>query len=157
MYNSSRGYHYVWTTAISDFEITPKIAPSVMFERERRERAQALDETLANMVMNQRYQASLADSGPPRDRPPSPTMSVRSAMRSLGYVQERPVPRLTAERNPSEQTLPVSIRSAHHILGAKPSSQSLATATMSNHNLLGSDLQRLETASTSNRVYGAAL
>ncbi|KIO30961.1 hypothetical protein M407DRAFT_20084 [Tulasnella calospora MUT 4182] len=156
LWNSSRGYHYVWSTAISDFEIAPKIAPSVMFEREQRERAQALDETLANLALQQRYQASLADSGPPRDRPPSPTLSVRSAMRSLGYVPERSVARLAVERNPSEQTLPVSIRSAHHaIAGAQHSSQSLVTT--SNHNLVGGDLQRLETTSTSNRVYGAAL
>ncbi|KAG8977685.1 hypothetical protein FRC05_000941 [Tulasnella sp. 425] len=156
LYNSSRGYHYVWSTAISDFEIAPKIAPSVLFEREQRERAQALDETLANLGLQQRYQASLADSGPPRDRPPSPTLSVRSAMRSLGYVPERSAPRLATERNPSEQTLPVSIRSAHHaIAAAQLSSHSLATA--SNHHLVGADLQRLETTSTSNRVYGAAM
>ncbi|KAG9014403.1 lysophospholipid acyltransferase [Tulasnella sp. 427] len=118
LYNSRRGYPYVWSTAISDFEITPKLAPSVMFERERQERAQALDDTLASLQMQQRYQASLADSGPPRDRPPSPTLSVRSAMRSLGYVPERVIPRLTVERNPSEQTLPVSIRSARHVMAA---------------------------------------
>ncbi|KAG9050304.1 hypothetical protein FS837_006414 [Tulasnella sp. UAMH 9824] len=156
LYNSSRGYHYVWTTAISDFEIAPKIAPSVMFEREQRERAQALDETLANLAMQQRYQASLADSGPQHDRPPSPTLSVRSAMRSLGYVPERSAIRLPVERNPSEQTLPVSIRSARPgMAAAQLSSHSLVTT--SNHNLVGGDLQRLETTSTSNRVYGAAI
>lgn len=156
LYNSRRGYHDVWSTAISDFEIAPKIAPSVLFEREQRERAQALDETLANLGLQQRYQASLADSGPPRDRPPSPTMSVRSAMRSLGYVPERSAVRLATERNPSEQTLPVSIRSAHHaIAAAQHSSHSLVTA--SNHHLVGGDLQRLETTSTSNRVYGSAM
>ncbi|KAG8895989.1 lysophospholipid acyltransferase [Tulasnella sp. 403] len=96
--NTERGYGEVWETAISDFEREPKEAPSAQFIREQERRQRDIEATFENLRFQQRYRAAVSDSEPSqpssqtgvtRPRPPSPTLSVRSALHAMGYVPQR--------------------------------------------------------------------
>ncbi|KAG8890620.1 hypothetical protein FRB98_007175 [Tulasnella sp. 332] len=112
-YNSAAGYQHVWTTAISDFERQPtkETTESRRSSRRHSARIRDLEETFSGLSteqvqhpsqvqLQQRYEAAAQEGGeggegesPPSPsafpRPPSPSLSVKSAMRALGYTTPR--------------------------------------------------------------------